>query len=98
MYRPLVSLLLVMVLIWLSSRGVDGGKGHAVTGEPEDADEGDDIDGNSGEGVEAEEEDDKAEGDEVVLLGTARSASNCPGIRSLPCMYVHGLGKSESPT
>ena len=83
------------VLIWLSRRGVDGGKGSAVTGVAEDAEEDDANDGNNMEGVEAEEEDDEAEDDENELRGTARSASNCPGIRSLPCVYVHGLVKNE---
>ena len=67
---------------------MDGGKGAVVTGVAEDAEEDDAIDGNSREGVETEEEDDEAEDDENVLRGTARSASNSPGIRSLPCMCM----------
>ena len=84
-----------MVLICVSRRGVDGGKGAAVTGVAEYTEEDDDADENSREGVEAEEEDDEAECDEHELRGTARSASNCPGIMSLPCVYVHGLVKNE---
>jgi hypothetical protein len=57
-YRPFVSLLVVMVLIWLSNRGVDGSKGAAVMG------------------VADEDEDELG-----AVCGTARSASNCPGIR-----------------
>ena len=70
---------------------MDGGKGSAVTGVAEDAEEDDANVGNSMEGVETDEEDDEADEDEDELgavCGTARSASNCPGIRSLPCVCM----------